>query len=310
VDLQQLAYFVQVAEHGSFSRAAVEIAVGQPALSRQMRLLEEELGLTLFVRNGRGVILTEAGRLGLQHARNILDAVDRAKRELSLQHAHPSGDVVLAMTPTVGSVMSARLVREFRRAHPLVSVRLVEGFSGHILEWLLSRRVDVGVLYKPTQEARLVIEDLLVEELFLIGPAMGHQGYGRTVDLQGGEVEAHSLCDLPLILPGPPHGLRSLIEAVAAECGFELDVVLQIDTFPTIKELVADGLGYTLLPLVSVRREVASGLLRAARVVNPTIRRTVVLATATDRPLTAAARELANFVRSLSGDLMGAPPVA
>ena len=146
MELRQLEYFVAIAEAGSFSRAAERLSVTQPVLSRQIKALEQELGATLYSRTGRGIVLSEAGKLFEQHARGVLETAAGAKTALSALGAIPSGRVVIGMPPSVGAVLTAPLVREFRAAFPNVSLGVIEGFSGHVLEWLTNGRIDVAVL--------------------------------------------------------------------------------------------------------------------------------------------------------------------
>lgn len=291
MEFKQLNYFIHVADLGSFSKASAFLSVAQPALSRQIRNLETELGTELLYRDGRGVTLTEAGGQLLDHAKSILDRTERARSEIIALKDTPTGSATLGLPPTVCQVLVAPLLRRFKESYPNVSLRVVEGFSGHVKEWLASGRIDVGVLYNsPRARRNLKTQELLVENLCLIGPGDGVSGDEREYPLR-------RLAEVPLILPSRPHGLRLLVDTAAAHAGVTLQVDLELDSLSAIKELVQSGTGWTVLPYAAVYREVELGLMSARRVTSPPLRRTVVLATTGQRPLSAAARALVELIQ-------------
>ena len=167
VDLKQLEYFVTVADTGGFSRAARLLRVAQPALSRQVRSLEVELHQNLLLRNGRGVVATEAGKRLLAHARGILQQVERARREVDDVKGAMIGHVAIGLPPTFARVMSAPIVREFRQRFPHASVSIVEALSASIQEWVQVGRVDVGLLYNPMPSPAIDLHPVLDEALCL-----------------------------------------------------------------------------------------------------------------------------------------------
>jgi LysR family nitrogen assimilation transcriptional regulator len=138
MDLKQLEYFVRVAEMGSFTRAALALNVAQPALSRQVRLLEVELRQNLLVRNGRGATPTEAGQVLLEHGRGILHQVERAREELGRVRTGLTGQVALGMPPSVARVLTVPLTRAFRLAMPEAKLSISEGLSTAMQEGLLN----------------------------------------------------------------------------------------------------------------------------------------------------------------------------
>ncbi|NIR31439.1 MAG: LysR family transcriptional regulator [Gammaproteobacteria bacterium] len=295
MNLRQLQYFVQTAETGSISKAATRLSVAQPAISRQVRSLEEELAVRLLYRNGRGVSMTEAGRILFNRARVILDDVRRAEWEIRELAGVATGQVTLGAPPTVSQVLVIPLIKRLLEDHPNVSLQVVEAFSGYVQEWLANGRLDVAVLYNAPRTKHLETEQLLRENLFLVTSAAGGTP-PPTVDVR--ELES-----VPLVLPSPPHGLRLLVDQVAGEAGMQLKIGFEIDALPAIKELVEDGVGASILPFASVHREVSAGRMNARQIVNPRMSRTLVCATSTQRPLSLAARvvigELKSVVHSL-----------
>ncbi|MEO7150479.1 MAG: LysR family transcriptional regulator, partial [Burkholderiaceae bacterium] len=168
MDLNQLATFVQVAELGSFTRAANALKVAQPALSRQVRLLEVELRQSLFERTGRGVELTEAGRRLLAHGRIILAQVERALQDLEDQRGAATGRLVIGLPPSVSRRLTGPLVQAFRERYPRAALSVVEGLSTYLLEWLTLGRIDCAVVYNATPASALDLLPVLDEPLCLI----------------------------------------------------------------------------------------------------------------------------------------------
>ncbi|WP_439499137.1 LysR substrate-binding domain-containing protein [Bosea sp. (in: a-proteobacteria)] len=291
IDLKQLKAFSTLAEFGSFSRSAGVLGIAQPVLSRQIKALEQELGVELFYRNGRGTVLTEAGKVLNQYAKDVIETVDRAASEVTALKSSPRGTIVIGLPPSVGIVLTVPLVQHFREAFPLISLRVIEGFSGHVLEWLLTGKIDVAVLYNAPRTGSLRAEPLLTDELFLLGPAEG----GVLPD--GESVPARLLSEIPLILPARPHGLRMLIDSMLGEAGIVPRVEIEVEAMPSTLGLVEKGVGYTILSYSTAYARVQEGRMRAWRIVEPGITRQLILATSSQRPTTPAMRSLVAMVR-------------
>lgn len=300
MELRQLEYFVAIAETGAFSRAAVRLSVGQPVLSRQIKALERELGTELYYRTGRGIVLTEAGRVFEQHARGVLDTTAGAKRAIHAMGSTPSGRVVIGMPPSVGAVLTAPIVQQFRAQFPKISLGVMEGFSGHVLEWLTTGRIDVAVLYNAPRSSTLASDPLLTDELFLLGPVADPANAGQ------GPVPASRLAQIPLILPSRPHGLRLLVDDFLSGIGVAPNVQVEIDAMPSTLSLVENAIGYTILSYSCVHHLIEAGRIRKWSIVEPAMTRTLVVATSTQRPVTKAARALVGFVRKQVDTLLAA----
>lgn len=291
MELRQLEYFIAIAETGAFSRAAIRLSVAQPILSRQIKALEQELGAELYYRTGRGIVLSEAGKVLEQHARGVLETTAGAKRAIHSLGSTPSGRVVIGMPPSVGAVLTAPIVQQFRTEFPKISLGVMEGFSGHVLEWLTTGRIDVAVLYNAPRTSALVTDPLLTDELFLLGPVSDPANAGA------GDLAAARLADIPLILPSRPHGLRVLVDDFLDGIGVTPNVQVEIDAMPSTLSLVESGIGYTILSYSSVHHLLEAGRIRKWSIVQPTMTRSLVVATSTQRPVTKAARALVGFVR-------------
>ena len=168
MDLKQLAYFVHVAEFGSFTRASAFLRVAQPALSRQIRALEVELRQTLLERNGRGVTLTEPGKQLLAHARGILQQVERARQDMEDERGAASGHLAVGMPPSISRALTAPLVTAFRSRFPRATLTVVEGLSTYMLEWLQIGRIDVAVVYNVVPSPTIDLVPVLDETLYLV----------------------------------------------------------------------------------------------------------------------------------------------
>lgn len=290
-DLRQLQLFIAVAEFGSFSRAAVALSVSQPVLSRQIKALEDSVGVALLYRNGRGIVLTEAGKLLESYASAILEQASRAATELVALRSNPRGTIVLGMPPSVGVVLTAPLVQHFREQFPQVSMRVIEGFSGHLLEWLVMGKIDVAVLYNAPRMNNLLAEPILRDELFLLGAR------NDPCKLGSGPVDAAVVSRLPMILPARPHGLRVLLDHIFSSAGIEPRIEVEVEAMPSTLRLVEGGMGYTILSYSSCHNLVAEGRISYWQIQNPAIERELLLATSSQRPTTTVIRALTTMIR-------------
>ncbi|WP_102225164.1 LysR family transcriptional regulator [Acidimangrovimonas sediminis] len=278
MDFRQLRSFVQIVELGSITAAAERLQIAQPALSRQIQALEEELGVTLLRRHGRGVVPTDEGRTLADRARQVLDDVASMARDVAARDHRLRGTVTLGLPPTVAEVLATPLVAETLRLHPEVKLRIVSGFSGHVQDWLQRGTIDIGVTYQTGKVPLVRSHPLLLERLFLIEPAGSPEGPVTLAEALGRN----------LILPSPDHGLRRLVDRAAREQGVTPHVGLEIDILPTLVAFVLRGAGSTILPLVSVFSQVNEGKLVARPIRSPALDRTLVIWT----PLTRQATRL------------------
>ncbi len=248
MDLKQLEYFVQVAELGGFTRAAAVLHVAQPALSRQVRLLEVELRQPLLLRNGRGATLTPAGQHLLEHARGILLQVQRARLDLEAQRGAATGRITLALPPTVGRRLTTPLVAAFRQRFPGAQLSVVETLSAYALEWLASGRVDCAVVYNVTPSPLIDLQPVLDEPLYLVSRRKA--GARR---LLGSAVSLEQLAKCELVIPSRPHSIRMLLEAALAGVGARARVALEIESVAAMLELAAQGPMHAVLSLNALR---------------------------------------------------------
>ena len=258
MDFRQLRTFTCVAELGSLSKASDTLRIAQPALSRQIKLLEHELRAELFTRNGRGMVLTDAGRLLLARTSGIVRQIDQIRDDLQSAQGPPSGRVVLGLVPTVSCVLSARLARRCVESFPGISLRIVESYSGHLVEWLHRGEMDLAILYGRSADLHLNVQSLGRDSIVAVGP----RGCGLA---KKKHVEIGWLLRQRLVLPSHSHGLRALIEHAAAAKKLKLDVQLEADSFRVLTSLVEEGLGLRAVAAVLRARRGRRGPARDGR---------------------------------------------
>lgn len=296
MDLKQLEYFVHVAEFGSFTLSSRFLHVAQPALSRQVRALEVELRQTLFVRNGRGVTLTEAGKRLLEHARGIAMQVERARLDLEQQRGAVSGRLVIGLPPSVSRTLTAPLVRAFRERFAQASFGIVEGLSDHLLEWLAVGRVDFCLVYSSAAPASVELAPLLHEQLYLVGAREVVHGER----LVGPAVGLADVARCELVIPPRPHSIRMLLDSALAEAGLKARVALEIESVPTILDLVRDEGFHAVLTLNAIRRSGIEAAFQVRPIGRPRLKATLRLATSAQRPRGPLMEQAIALVRELA----------
>ena len=282
MDLKQLEYFVRVAEMGSFTRAALALDIAQPALSRQVRLLEVELHQSLLTRNGRGAIPTEAGQLLLAHGRGILHQVERAREELGRVRGSLAGRVAVGLPTSLARVLTVPLTRAFRQQMPDATISISEGLSVAMQESLMNGRLDIAVLYNAQPGFETEITPLLEENLLLVQA----RPPGLPEDPAPGPVSLQEVAGLPLVIPSRPNAIRMHVESEMANIGCRLKIALEIDGVSAILDLVADGAGSAVLSRNAVDSSVRPSAYTVRPIANPALRTKVSLATSSQRPTT------------------------
>jgi LysR family nitrogen assimilation transcriptional regulator len=285
MDLKQLEYFVRVAEMGSFTRASVALDVAQPALSRQIRLLEVELRQNLLTRNGRGAVPTEAGKLLLEHGRGILHQVALTREELNASRGALAGKVSIGLPPSLSKLITVPLVKAFKQHMPQAQLTLTEGFSLLMHEGLRVGNLDMCVLYNPDQSSDLEMSTLHEDELVLISPA-GSAGSGKATKKKPDSVHLADVAALPLILPSRPNAFRILIEGEMMTLGKRPNVIFEVDGLNAILSLVKEGMGHAVLPNYTLSNFESTTPFTFTTIHTPSIRSQLMLVWSSRRPTT------------------------
>ncbi|WP_440979542.1 LysR family transcriptional regulator [Sphingomonas pseudosanguinis] len=269
MDIRELRSFVTVVHAGSISRAAQELHIAQPAISRQIAKLEEELKTPLLVRHGRGVALTPAGGRLLERAEMMLQYLGDTVAHVHDEQAHQREHLSIGLTPAIGQIIGPTLIRRFRETWPLAQLHAREGLSTSLQSWLLDGQIEVAIVYnQPLMEA-FDLCPLFSEPMVLIAPPGEPERPIRFADI----------VDRPLILPALPHSNRRLIEQAAVQNGVRLNVVLEVDSAALTRQLVHDGVGYSITAQLAVRDFMKAGRLVARPIERPSLRSSVAIAT-------------------------------
>ena len=290
MELRQLESLVAIADGGSFSRAAITLNLAQPSLSRQMALLEAELGQKLLVRTGRGVELTAAGEVFIVFARTMLDTARKGRDAMHDLGPEPVGRVTVGMPPRVALGLSVPLIRSFRERFPRAGITVLEGLSLSLRESLVAGRLDLALLFDPQPSPQLSYEPLMREQLLLVAPPRSRLP---------ARVSLAALSSYPLVLPNAPNAIRGLLDDVLGPRGVSLNVLAEVGAVQTVLALVAEGIGCTVLPESALAARPGGERLPHAPLGPPAIRNTLVLATPLARPGTRLIRETAKLLRSL-----------
>lgn len=270
-NLQRWKMFVAVAEEGTLTRAALHLDSNQTALSRHLTALELQCGARLFERTGRGVKLSETGERILPQVRDLLAQAEQLEMDIRGKTRPLTGLVTLALMPSVAQNIVGPLFSFLRAHHPGARLRLLEGSSGKVEEWLADGRADIGLLYRyhtplPAQETALLAVDA-----FLVGGRGDRATAAPTVPFR-------ALADLPLVLPSAPNGLRHAIEVKARAARVTLSPIIESDSLGLLKSLAMNERVNVILSHHALGEEFASGQLQASRIVEPTIEATVSIA--------------------------------
>jgi LysR family nitrogen assimilation transcriptional regulator len=291
MELRSLHYFVRIAELGSITRASAHLQIAQPALTRHIQRLEDELDAALFTRANRGVRLTEAGHKLLDSAQRILRDVERAGDEIRAHKAHPSGKIILGVTPTSCPIVVPELFARMRDHFPMVELKVVHAGTVRLEEFVVDGRVDLALLAEISR-SRLIASTRLAEEEMVLVTRPGARPRGV--------VSAEELNRTPLILGD---GLRAALEMLLAGRGIALQVDTELNDHETIRLMVQQGVGASILPHASVYRECARGLAEAHRITAGGIFRTLALGTAVSRGPSAARQAVAGLVTQVLADI-------
>lgn len=279
MELKELRNFMRVARAGSVSRAAEELRLAQPALSRQIKKLEHELGVSLFSRHGRGVRLSAAGSLLLERAEAITRLVQQTGEEIKQDLSPARGRITLGVPPAAGRLLIPPFVERFQKAWPQTTLHMREGVTSSLQEWLTEKRIDIAILHNPLPLEALNIRPILTERMLVVGPpAQLLKGRKHPPTFR-----IRDLGELPLILPNMAHNNRRLVEHAALEHGIRLRIKIEADSVAFAKAMVETGLGYTILTYAAVRDELERKKLTVYPIVRPTLSTTVAIVTLRDK---------------------------
>ncbi|ERH48862.1 LysR family transcriptional regulator [Ectopseudomonas chengduensis] len=287
--LKQLRYLIAIAEAGSFSAAARRAYIAQPALSRQISLLESELEMQLLERQHDGVALTDAGRRLYEVSRSVVQKLDSVKDELASTRGNPIGHVSISIPATVSALLLPEIIRRAEDKFPSINLTICDGLTREGGQSIELGKVDFGVLPNAEELEHVIAEPIFTEDLYWVGPGSSAES-GTPISL------AQAASTRLVMAPKALH-LRRRIEQAAMEAGVALNVVFEQQSAPGIASLVRHGLAATICnwpPLAELFESTAARL-----IVEPRITRTVSIAHSAHRPLSFAASCMRDLVRGL-----------
>jgi DNA-binding transcriptional LysR family regulator len=235
----RLVVFRNVAERLSFRRAAEALYLTQPAVSLQIKALEEDLGLSLFERSGRAIVLTPAGELLLRYTRQVSGLLAEAERELAALSGELAGTLSIGASTTIAQYLLPRLLAEFRRTAPRIEFSVLSGNTETIVAALEQHRIDLGLIEGPAHSQAVTAEPFLDDEIVLIA-STAHEWSDRPF------VTLQEIPSIPLLIREPGSGTRQVLELALERCGLKrssLRVAMELDSTEAIKSAVAAGLG-------------------------------------------------------------------
>ena len=303
MDLRQLLTLRTVVDKGSFSQAAEELEVSQPAVSFQIRALEERLGHRLLDRNGRRVTVTEAGEVVYRYARRIIGLEAELEREMGEIGTRIAGPLVLGSSTGPGELLLPRLLGSFHRANPDVRVSMMVSDTQTICERVLDDELELGVVGAARPQRGLVFEPFVRDELVAI-VAPDHSLAGRA------SVTLEELVAEPMLLQQEGSGVRSVVEAAMREEGLrdrDLNVAMELGLQQSVKAAVLDGFGITVISSLAVEREVAEGSLVALHLEGPGLERHFFAVRHSGRTPKRVTSAFLDFAHTELGDMGAAP---
>jgi LysR family transcriptional regulator, nitrogen assimilation regulatory protein len=290
VQIRQLEYFMHVAETLNITHAANRAHVTQPALSRSIRLLEQELGTSLFARKARGVELTASGNRLATQLRGLLKNIDQMRNDMISAADEPVGTLRFAVSNSLCHILTAPAIRQFCALFPAVSIHVREGTSLRVRELLVNNEADLAIFSEHGSFAGLSPTNLCGESLVLIGPPNAGLQISRPVPVS-------DLARLDLILTAIPNGLRRTVDEMIHETNDSLDPRIVADTNSLMLALIRDGTGHTVLPYSGVHDALQSGQVSAAPIIDR--RWQWVAAVSRDRAVSAAAARMLEIILDL-----------
>ncbi len=271
MELRQIRYFIHVVRLKSVSKAARALNMAQPALSRHIQTLEYQLRTPLLVRTTRGVFPTEAGEKLATLGESLLGLVDQIREQVETSPTRIAGNVVIGMPQSVSLILAPAIIDHCQQHYPDISLRIIEGLSMFLEEWLALGKLDFAILTRPSDTSSLDYTPVIREQMVLIGSP-------RLMPTGVSEIRFSELGSLPFVIAD---GFRKLIDPWAERLETKLNYIIEVNSAFLIKELVTQGLAFSIVPYGFVHADVINGDLGVLPIVDPPITRDLVLASGT-----------------------------
>jgi len=306
-NLHQLRIFLKVAEVGSLGKASAQLHIAQPALSRQIQILEAEAGTALFTRQWRGMQLTPAGKELQRTVGPAVQELDKALADIRSLSDTPSGYVKFGVVSTLSGALVGRVANRVAKEFPGIMLATTDGFSQRLIEWLHRGDLDFAIVCGSEVDLHMSVDELIVDELVLVGPQDSFLDPNIPVALK-------DAIALPLVLPSSPNSMRLIVENAASKIVPKLDVRFEANSQHLLFEFASSGVGYAVSPLSTVLHhiQVKKYKLKYAPIIRPKLAKQLVLARNSEVQMSPSAKHVHRMIReeianaAKSGDLAGA----
>lgn len=278
METRRLTNFIAIVECGSLTRAAERMHVAQPALSQQLASLEAAYGKALVLRSRLGIKVTPAGRALYRNAQTLLRQLKQLESDVKSAGDFISGHVSVGIPVSCASVLTIPLLQSVRERYPQMLLQISENLSGLLGELILNNRLDLAMLYGAHGSEGLIRRGLLIERLCFVS----HPTLGPSVT-NSATVAVRALAGVPLVLPSHSNGLRALVDAAFLRHGLKPLIVAEIDSLTSLRAAAERGIAATILPRSATVSD--EGVFRISDIVEPTIKRTIVLCRPSAAPL-------------------------
>ncbi len=291
--LIQLSNFIRVVELQSLSKAAGVVRIAQPALSRQIRALEAELGVTLLVRHGWGVTATAAGMTLMEHARRVLRDAEAARNAVSAMAAEPTGRASLTVPSSLAMTLLPPLSAALSDRYPAIRPHFMDSFTSATPERILSGDLDLAIMNHQFAQEPLTGSALLSEDFVLVGRS--------DYDLGSATSTQDILRMTPLVVPSRPNSLRLAVDQATG--GATDNIALEVDSLPAMLGIARMGRAFAVLPFSAVADDIQGGRLTAYPLTRPRLSRTLSLFRPAGKPLTPAISAVMEEIRRIVHEL-------
>lgn len=258
----RLKVFRTVAEQLSFRRAGEELYLTQPAVTLQIKALEEDLGVPMFDRTGRQIALTPTGSVLLEYVRQIDTLLAGAEQEIAALRGRVAGELRIGVSTTIAQYVLPRMLGEFHRANPQVRLVVQSGNTEEIVSSLREKRIALGLIEGPARRGNVREEPFLEDELVLVVPA-SHEW------AESGPIHVAQLADAPLLMREQGSGSRRVLEQALQKAGLKrksLKIALELDSTEAIKSAIEAGLGVGFASRWATYKEAEMGTLREVEI--------------------------------------------
>jgi LysR family tcuABC transcriptional regulator len=294
MDTRQLKYFVQIVESGSLSKASRQLFIVQPALSKQISRLEDEVGKPLLLRTVRGVTPTENGEALYHHAKFVLRQLDEAVLVARQDYDSVQGRVAVGLAPSTSAMLGLPLLRRLQQKYPRILLNVAEALPAQLEEMARQSQIDVAIMFSTTAANELSCDPLFEEDVFIILPADSAIVPREKTSLTLAEVVA-----LPLVLSSPQHNLRRRLMLEFDRAQLTPRLVAEIDSLQLVMRYVAEGGGVTIQSMAATRTVGVPGDWRCLPISDAPIRRPSYLYAQPAQRLSASANVVRGELRQL-----------